>query len=182
MVSKLVMNILFFMQVLLSAAILGGIVAVCTGLISVILPNSDFILLFIFYSTFALSLLSFCYMVSNIFQTNATLAALSGKWKIQRIDDSTRRTDIHAPGITLRGSSFCRDSSLHHLVHTFRCCLDIRGIALIDEQAPPLYVDELCLLLRLTLHNKVRPDEVKQTRVLLDSVRRQDHRRFLGSI
>lgn len=52
---------------------------VCTGLISVILPNSDLILLLIFYGTFALSLLSFCYMVSNIFQTNATLAALAGE-------------------------------------------------------------------------------------------------------
>ncbi|XP_028966862.1 ATP-binding cassette sub-family A member 1 [Galendromus occidentalis] len=64
--------------VLLSGAILGGIVAISTGLISVILPNSDLLLLFIFYSTFALSLLSFCYLVSNIFQNNATLAALAG--------------------------------------------------------------------------------------------------------
>ncbi|OQR67993.1 hypothetical protein BIW11_04648 [Tropilaelaps mercedesae] len=64
--------------VLLSGSILLFIVFVTTSMASFILPNSDFCLLLMFYLAFAMSILSFCYLISNILQNNATLAALTG--------------------------------------------------------------------------------------------------------
>lgn len=90
-------------QVLLSGSIFFFIVLVTTLLVSFILPNSNFWLLFIFYLAFAMSILSFCYLISNLLQSNATLAALTGKlhmgssdstWCLTRPIDSQRGAEI----------------------------------------------------------------------------------------